>query len=116
MNASSKRNKHQESEFSSDGIRLAKSGDTYKQFCSLETFDAVVHEIDERGDTTSGELWDCLNQKGHPCTQISVAIAFLKERSILRPCGRWRFTGNGDSIHLEAMTEWYALFQEKLEA
>lgn len=55
-------------------------GSTYQHRCSLGAFKAVVHYLDEHAEAgaTTGELWDVLPDV--PRTQVSVALAFLKER------------------------------------
>ena len=43
-----------------------------------------------------------------PFTQVAVALAFLKERSIIETRYRRNYAAT-DSVHLDAMTEFHAL-------
>jgi hypothetical protein len=55
-------------------------GTSYQHRCSLDSYRAVAHYIDEHatdGVTTNG-LWDGLPDV--PCTQAAIALEFLKER------------------------------------
>lgn len=54
----------------------------YDQFCTLEVLKEVVWYIDEaKFGTTTGELWQALDRFAK--TQVSVALDFLKEKSIV---------------------------------
>ena len=61
-------------------IVVKPDGSSYQHRCSLASYRAVAHFIDDHvneGVTTNG-LWDGLPDV--PCTQAAIVLAFLKER------------------------------------
>ncbi len=64
------------------------NGRGYAQHCTLEVLDQVAWVVEERGENgvTTNELWESLPDL--PCTQISVALAFLKDRGCVAVEGR----------------------------
>jgi len=90
-------------------------GDPYQHTCELEVYEAVAHAIDELNGAsfTYEEVRHRINA---PFTQVSVAIAFLKERSIIVPAQRRRSVAATSDVHLDAMTEWHARREKPEEA
>ena len=85
-----------------------RAGGTYCHRCSLETYKAVAYFIEEnaRAGVTSGMLWQELRDV--PCTQASVAVAFLKERGCLDVRHRRVFPASSFFVE-DALLEFYAL-------
>lgn len=87
---------------------VPRRGEPYVQRCDLETFTAVAYLIDERAGRglTTQEMWDGLPDA--PCTQVSVALDFLKERGCVAvECRRCYPASN--FFYEDALTEWHAL-------
>ena len=87
---------------------VRKDGSTYQHRCSMDAYKEVVHYLDEHAEAgvTTNELWDGLPDV--PCTQASVALAFLKERGCVEV--RWRRCYPASGILFEdAMIEFHAL-------
>jgi hypothetical protein len=89
-------------------------GDPYRHVCPLAAFEATAHAVAEAGDRgfTLGELWALAEI---PCTQVATAVAFLKERGIVLTRGKRNYPA-GAGVHLDAMTEYWALLEEPKEA
>lgn len=89
--------------------RVTKNdGKRYYHRCSLESYTAVAHCVEEHADqgVTTPLLWDALPDV--PCTQASVALAFMKERG----CQEARYRRLFPMSHVffeDAMLEWHAL-------
>ena len=83
-------------------------GTPYEHSCERDVFEAVAHTIDEL-NMASFTYEEVRLRVQTPFTQVAVAIAFLKERSIIVPTVRRRHVAAGESVHLDAMTEWHAL-------
>ena len=95
----------------SDGHLVRKvvphRGNPYEHRCPRASFERVAHAIDEAGD--AGFTLESLAQAENlPFTQVAVALAFLKERGIVETRYRRNYAAT-DSVHLDAMTEFYAL-------
>jgi len=60
-----------------------RNGDSYEHSCFAKHYQNVAHCIEQYADQgiTTNMLWDILHDI--PCTQVSVAIAFMKERDCL---------------------------------
>ena len=88
-----------------------RDGRTYCHRCSLESYTAVVHFVDEHADQgiTTTTLWEHLADV--PCTQASVALAFLKERGCLEARFR-RLFPTSDVFFEDALLEFHALAAE----
>ena len=82
-------------------------GERYEHRCSKASFEQVAHAIDEAGDA-SFALETIVMCENLPFTQVAVALAFLKERGIVETRYRRNYSAT-DSVHLDAMTEFYAL-------
>ena len=82
-------------------------GAPYQHRCSLASFEQVAHAINECGDK-GFTLESLVEQEGQPFTQVAVALAFLKERGIVKTRYRQSYAATGGT-HLDAMTEFHAL-------
>ena len=83
----------------------------YQPRCCQATLEEVAHTLAEhRHDgITTNELWLRLRPRGHTNTQVSVALAFLKERGIADVEFGRRTYAACDDPHLDAMTEFHWL-------
>ena len=108
MTATHERNETFEVE---DGYLIRKvvlrRGEPYEHRCSRASFEQVAHAIEELGDQTF-TLEALVQREDLPFTQVAVALGFLKERGIVETRYRRNYAAT-DSIHLDAMTEYYAL-------
>jgi hypothetical protein len=68
-------------------VRL-KDGRGYSHRCTLDVLDQVAHLVEARREAgvTTTELWEALSDLA--CTQISVALEFLKDRGCVAVEGR----------------------------
>lgn len=86
------------------------SGKSYRHRCSKDAFELVAFYLADHPNegVTMNIIADALDL---PFTQVNVAMELLKERSILETDGRKSYVGAGyrDAVHLDAMTEYYAL-------
>lgn len=83
-------------------------GSLYQHRCSLDSYRAVAHFIDEHGNvgvTTNG-LWDVLPDV--PCTQAAIALAFLKEQSCVTVRHRRCYPASNFLVE-DALLEFHAL-------
>lgn len=85
-----------------------RDGRTYSHRCSLESYKAVAHFIEENGaaGVTTGMLWEAMPDV--PCTQASVAVAFMKERGCLDARHRRLFPTSAFFVE-DALLEYHAL-------
>lgn len=85
-----------------------KNGSSYQHRCRLDAYKAVVHYLDEhaKAGVTTNELWDGLPDV--PCTQATVALAFLKERGCVEVRRRRCYPASGILLE-DAMIEFHAL-------
>ncbi len=89
---------------------VPRRGTPYEHRCSLATFEEVAHAAEEM--RTGITLERIQASAGLPFTQVAVAIAFMKERGCLAPeHGRTHAAAEG--LHLDAMTEFHALREER---
>jgi len=88
-------------------VRL-KDGRTYTQHCTLEVFEAVAQLVEARREdgVTTNELWSALPDL--PCTQISIALAFLKDRGCVETSGR-RSHAASATLYEDALMEFHYL-------
>jgi hypothetical protein len=105
--------------FSSEQGRLVRTvvtrtGDTYSQRCSPASFEAVARYVESHAadGVTTPMLWEALAEV--PCTQASVAVAFLKERGCLVVRHRRMFPAS-DCFFEDALVEFHALAEEPSE-
>ena len=85
-----------------------KDGRSYTQRCSLEAYKDVAWANEEHANegVTTATLWEALPDV--PCTQISVALDFLKERGCVRTEFRRSFPASG-CLFEDALVEYHAL-------
>src|SRR5215831_12983573 len=88
-------------------VRL-KYGRTYTQQCTLDVFEAVAQVVEARREegVTTNELWSALPDS--PCTQISIALAFLKDRGCVETSGRRSYAASA-ALFEDALTEFHYL-------
>jgi predicted Rossmann fold nucleotide-binding protein DprA/Smf involved in DNA uptake len=82
-------------------------GRPYEHRCPRASFEQIAHAIDELGDE-GFTLESLVEREGLPFTQVAVALAFLKERGMIETRYRRNYPAT-DSVHLDAMTEFWAL-------
>ncbi len=88
-------------------------GRSYVQRCSNKVFETVAHAVEEtpaQGDGTCAP--DISRRENLPFTQVDVALSFLKERGIVDVRHRRCYPAS-QSVHLDAMTEFHALAEER---
>ena len=85
-------------------------GGRYVHRCMRETFEDVLHAIEERADdgVTLGPLAEAIDA---PSTQVNVALEFLKERGCVVVRGRRSFPAT-NVLFEDAMTEFCYLAEE----
>ncbi|MDQ7014635.1 MAG: hypothetical protein Q9O74_12185 [Planctomycetota bacterium] len=83
-----------------------RRGTPYEHRCTLESFEAVAHAIDEAA--AGFVLEEIIAAEDLPSSQAATAIAFLKERGCVRVEGKRSYPASG-CVHLDAMTEYHAL-------
>ena len=86
---------------------VPRRGKPYEHRCPRKAFEQVAHAIDEAGDEAFA-LELLVQREDLPFTQVAVALAFLKERSIVETRYRRNYAAT-DGAHLDAMTEFHAL-------
>jgi hypothetical protein len=88
-------------------VRLA-DGRGYTQHCTPEVLEQVACVVEARGGdgVTTNELWTSLPDL--PCTQISIALAFLKDRGCAEARGRRSYAASA-TLYEDAMTEFHYL-------
>jgi hypothetical protein len=85
-------------------------GKPYEHRCSLASYTAVAHEIDEIGDAGfTGE--DVVRRTGLPFTQVMTALAFMRERGCIVVEGDRHYAPEGQAggVHADALLEYQAL-------
>ena len=100
----------------SDGHLVRKvvphRGNPYEHRCPMASFEQVAHATEELGEQgfTLESLLEYERNAGRDVTftNVAVALAFLRERSILDVRYRRNYAAT-TSAHLDAMTEFYAL-------
>jgi hypothetical protein len=86
---------------------VPRRGDPYEHRCPRASFEQVAHASEELG-ADGFTLETLVQHEDLPFTQVAVALAFLKERGIVETRYRRNYAAT-DSVHLDAMTEFYAL-------
>ena len=84
-----------------------RRGEVYRHRCPLTAFEQVAFAVDEAGDAAF-TLELLVQREDLPFTQVAVALAFLKERSIVETRYRKNYAATR-CAHLNAMTEFHAL-------
>lgn len=88
---------------------VPRRGRPYKHRCTKESFEAVVFAIEQNSGGFT--LESLVAAEDLPFTQVSVALAFLKERGIVETGpGRKCYATGGN--HLDAMVEFFAMKEE----
>lgn len=84
-------------------------GEPYEHRCPRWAFEAVCHQFDEHasGDTVES----IAAAENMPITQAATALAFLLERGIVTREDRRNYAASG-GVHLDGMTEYWALVEE----
>jgi len=87
---------------------VPRRGRPYVQRCDRASFEDVVRTVEDRGDDgiTTNELWEALPDV--PCSRVSVAFDFLKERGCVVVEGRRSYAASG-ALFEDALCEWHAL-------
>ena len=83
-------------------------GEPYEHRCPVAALDRVAQAIDELGDEPF-TLETLFCREDIPWTQVAVAVAFLKERGIVDTRHRRNYAATTTGVHLDAMTEYFAL-------
>lgn len=85
-----------------------KDGRGYTQHCTLDVLKEVAWAVEERGEggVTTGELWEALPEL--PCTQVSIALAFMKERGCVQTERRRSYAAS-KALFEDVMIEFHAL-------
>jgi hypothetical protein len=88
-------------------VRL-RDGRGYTQQCTREVLEQVAWFVEARGEAgvTTPELWAALPEL--PCTQISIALAFLKDRGCVETSGRRSYAASA-TVYEDALTEFHYL-------
>jgi uncharacterized protein (DUF433 family) len=83
-------------------------GRGYTQQCTADVLEQVacLIEADGQDGITTNELWDAFPDL--PCTQISVALDFLKDRGCVEARGRRSYAASA-TLYEDAMTEFHYL-------
>ena len=93
-------------------VVTAADGRGYSHRCSLAAFEAVAHAIEETPAEGAGTTQLRLaKQEKLAHTQVNLALEFLKERGIVQVRHRRCYPAS-KSLHLDAMTEFYALAEQ----
>ena len=93
---------------------VPRRGTPYEHRCPLAAFEQIAHAAEELGEQgfTIDSLLEYERGAGRDVTFTNVAIvlAFLRERSVLQVRHRRNYAAAATEIvHLDAMTEYYAL-------
>jgi hypothetical protein len=85
-----------------------RDGRGYTQQCTGAVLEQVAWLVEARGEAgvTTPELWDALPEL--PCTQISIALAFLKEQGCVETSGRRSYAASA-TVYEDALTEFHYL-------
>jgi hypothetical protein len=88
-------------------VRL-RDGRGYTQQCTLAVLEQVAGLVEARGEAgvTTPELWTALPDL--PCTQVSIALAFLKDRGCVEMSGRRSYAASATGYE-DALTEFHYL-------
>ncbi|MBI5864844.1 MAG: hypothetical protein HZB38_10105 [Planctomycetes bacterium] len=94
---------------------IPRRGQPYEHRCPLAAFEQIAHAAEELGAQgfTLESLLKYERNAGRDVTftNVAVALAFLRERSILDVRYRRNYAAT-DAVHLDAMTEFHALAAE----
>ncbi len=91
---------------------VPRDGEPYEHRCPKASFEQIAHateELSEQGFTLKSLLdYERQADRDVRFTQVAVALAFLRERSILDVRYRRNYAAT-DAVHLDAMTEYFVL-------
>jgi hypothetical protein len=87
---------------------VPRRGKPYDHRCPVAALDRIAQAIDELGDEPF-TLETIFLSEEVPWTQVAVAVAFLKERGIIDTRSRKNYAATTVGVHLDAMTEYFAL-------
>jgi hypothetical protein len=94
---------------------VPKRGKPYEHACSKQVYEDVAYAIENLGSApfTMEEVRAKIGGGDEaampPWTQVSVAIAFLKERGCIEPARDRKHVAATDDIYTDAMIEYHAL-------
>ncbi len=94
---------------------VPRRGQPYEHACSRAVYEEVAHAIDLMGsaaftlEEVRAKIGDGDESRMPPWSQVSTAIAFLKERSCIVPGRERKHVAATDDTWLDAMTEYHAL-------
>jgi len=92
-----------------------RTGTPYEHACTKAVYEDVAGAIDcmEMGGFTLESIIATIGggiaARTPPCTQVAVAIAFLKERGCIVPGRQRKHVAATDDVYLDAMIEYHAL-------
>jgi hypothetical protein len=88
-------------------VRL-RDGRSYTQQCTRAVLEQVAWLVEARGEAgvTTPEVWAALPEL--PCTQLSIALAFLKDRGCVETSGRRSYAVSA-TVYEDALTEFHYL-------
>ena len=89
-------------------------GNPYAHSCTKTVYDDVAWAIEQAGAGTF-TLESVRDAIDAPCTQVAVAMAFLKERSCIVPARERRHKAASDFVYEDALIEWHALREKDSE-
>ncbi len=94
---------------------VPRRGEPYKHQCPKASFEQVAHAVEEFGEHgfTLESLLKYEREAGRNVTftNIAVTLAFLRERGMLEVHFRRNYAAT-TIVHLDAMTEFYALAED----
>lgn len=86
---------------------VPRRGEPYEHRCPKASFEQVAHAVDEFA-SEGFTLESLVHREDLLFMQVAVALAFLKERSIVETRYQRNYAAM-QSVHLDAMTEFFAL-------
>ena len=91
---------------------VPRRGQPYEHRCPLAAFEQIAHAAEELGEQgfSIDDIVGYETAAGRyvSFTNVAVTLAFLRERSVLDVRHRRNYAAT-DAVHLDAMTEFYAL-------
>jgi len=100
---------------------VPKRGKPYEHACTKAVYEDVAGAIDclELGgftlESVIATIGGGIAARTPPCTQVAVAIAFMKERGCIVPARGRKHVAATDDVYLDAMIEYHALREKKPE-
>ena len=94
---------------------VPKRGTPYEHACTKQVYEDVAGAIDclELAAFTLESIIATIGggipARTPPCTQVAVAIAFLKERGCIVPARGRKHVAASDDVYLDGMIEYHAL-------